>query len=54
MCQATNTRVTSGNRKLAGKLASTCTTGWAYLVTRGFMPIHTPTPDRQDYQAVFN
>src|ERR1700760_1451303 len=35
-------RVANGNRKLAGKLASTWTTGWAYRVTLGFIPIQTP------------
>ena len=42
MCQATNTTVANGNMKLAGKLASTCTIGWAIRVTFGFIPIHTP------------
>src|SRR5579863_4278686 len=40
---ATNSAVANGNTKLAGKLASTCTTGWARRVIFGFIPIHTPT-----------
>ncbi len=39
---ATSTVVMIGNRKFAGKLARTCTSGWASLDTLGFSPIHTP------------
>ena len=39
---AMSSSVKNGNRKLAGKLASTCTTGCANRVTLGFIPIHTP------------
>ena len=42
-CQATNTTVANGNRKLAGKPARIWTTGWANRVTFGLIPIQTPT-----------
>ncbi len=39
---AMNTAMMNGNKKLAGKLASTCTSGCAERATRGFIPIFTP------------
>ncbi len=38
-----SSQTASGKRKLAGKLASTWTTGWAMRVSLGEKPIHTPT-----------
>ena len=37
-----NARVANGKRKFAGKLARTCTIGWAARATRGLRPIQTP------------
>ncbi len=35
--------VANGKRRMAGKLANTCTTGWANRESFGLMPIFTPT-----------
>ena len=40
--EATKNAIANGNRKFAGKLASSCTTGWASRLIRGFIPIQTP------------
>ena len=32
----------NGNSRMAGKLASTCTTGWAKRDSLGLIPIFTP------------
>ena len=39
---AMSTAMMNGNTKLAGKLASTCTSGCAERATRGLIPIFTP------------
>ena len=45
-------RVANGKRRMAGKLARTCTTGWANRASFGLMPIFTPMGTQMSVEIV--